>query len=92
MERLLGMQMDHNFLVRAKAQSVFRACVEQLEMYKDTTMFQSTVKNVIDAAMGPWMTSLKQSLAIDVLTLSGDIFDAALKLKHATFKVLSWLC
>jgi hypothetical protein len=85
--RLLEMQMDASFLVRAKAQSVFRACVEQLEMYKDTSVYHTTVRDVIDTAMAPWVASLRGSLAIDMTTLSGETFDEALKLKYASYKV-----
>ena len=86
-ERLLVMQGDERFLVRAKAQSVFRACVEQMEMYKDTSAYQATVRAFMDSAMGPWMESLNQSLGINITTLSGDDFNAAVKLKYATYKV-----
>jgi hypothetical protein len=87
MERLLQMQSDLSFRVRAKAQSVFRACVEQLEMYKDTSAYQHTVRTCIGAAMGPWIASLNSSLGVLVTGLSGGEFDAALKLKYASYKV-----
>jgi hypothetical protein len=87
-DRLLAMQYDPSLLVRAKAQSVFRSCMEQMEMYKDTTTYQATVRSYIETAMGPWITALNQNLAIDVTTLSGDDYDAAVKLIYATFKVL----
>ena len=86
-ERLLAMQGDSNFLVRAKAQSVFRACIEQMEMYKDTSAYQATVRAFIDSAMGPWMQSLNQNLAVDSTTLSKEEFDTAVKLKYSTYKV-----
>jgi hypothetical protein len=86
-ERLLAMQEHPSLLVRAKAQSVFRACIEQMEMYKDTSAYQATVKSFVDVTIGPWMTSLNHSLAVNVTTLSGDDFVAAVKLKHATYKV-----
>lgn len=86
-ERLRVMQSDPSLLVRAKAQSVFRACMEQMEMYKDTSAYQKTVRTYIDGALGPWIEALKQSLMIDVTGLRGDEFDAAVKLKYATYKV-----
>lgn len=62
--------------------------MEQMEMYKDTTAYQATVRSYIETAMGPWVTALNQNLAVDITTLSGDDYDAAVKLAHATFKVL----
>lgn len=87
MERLLQMQSDQSFRVCAKAQSVFRACVEQLEMYKDTSAYRHIVRTCIEAAMGPWVASLNTSLGVSVTGLSGEQFDAALKLKYASYKV-----
>jgi hypothetical protein len=83
------MQSDPSFLVRAKAQSVFRACMEQMEMYKDTSAYQKTVRTYVENALGPWIQALQQSLTIDVRHLAGDDFDAAVKLTHATYKVIS---
>src|SRR5947207_15004179 len=88
MQRLLSMQSDSSFLVRAKAQSVFRACVEQMEMYKYTTVFQGTVRSFIESAMEPWMTALNGNLGVDIRTFSGDEFNAVIKLKYATYKVV----
>src|SRR5947207_12433106 len=88
MQRLLSMQSDSSFLVRAKAQSVFRACVEQMEMYKYTTVFQGTVRSFIESAMEPWMTALNDNLGVDITTFSGDEFNAVIKLKYATYKVV----
>ena len=87
MQRLLSMQSDSSFLVRAKAQSVFRACVEQMEMYKDTEMYQDAVRSFIESAMGPWMDRLNQNLNVDVASLAGDEFNNAVKLKYGTHKV-----
>ena len=81
------MQSDSSFFVRAKAQSVFRACIEQMEMYKDTGAYQATVRTFIESAMGLWMTSLKDNLASNVKMLSDEDFNAAIKLNYSTFKV-----
>ena len=91
-ERLRVMQKDPSLLVRAKAQSVFRACMEQMEMYKDTSAYQKTVRAYIDGSLGPWIEALKQSLMIDVTGLRGDEFDAAVKLEYATYKVALSRC
>jgi len=91
MERLLAMQNDSSMLVRAKAQSVFRACVEQIEMYKDTTAYTNAVRTIVDAAMGPWLVSLNQSLGTDVAALSGQKYSDAVKLIRSTHKVRSHL-
>ena len=88
MERLLAMQNDSSMLVRAKAQSVFRACVEQMEMYKDTGAYTNAVQTVVDAAMGPWLVSLNRSLGTDVSALSGQEYTDAVKLVRSTHKVL----
>jgi hypothetical protein len=88
-QRLLAMQTESSFLVRAKAQSVFRACVEQMEMYKDTSGFQGTVRSFIETAMEPWIGALNQNLAVDITAFSGDEFNAIIKLKYATYKVIS---
>jgi importin-9 len=90
-ERLLAMQSDDSLLVRAKAQSVFRACVEQMEMYKDTSAYQATVEAYIDSVMGPWVTSLLQGVGVDLMSLSGENYDGAIKLTHAIYKVFSQL-
>ena len=76
-------------LVRAKAQSVFRACVEQMEMYKDTSAYTNAVRTVVDAAMAPWLVSLNQSLGTDVAALSGQQYSDAVKLIRSTHKVSS---
>jgi hypothetical protein len=89
MERLLSMQNDPSMRVRAKAQSVFRACVEQMEMYKDTSAYQGAVRTVVEAAMGPWLASLNQSFAMDVTALSGNEYTDAVKLIRSSYKVLS---
>jgi len=87
MEHLLVMQSDKSLLVRAKAQSVFRACIEQMEMYKDTKAYQDVVRRYIDDEMGPWVAALLQNLSLDVTSLSGHDYDAAMKLNHANYKV-----
>jgi hypothetical protein len=86
-ERLLSMQSDAGLLVRAKALSVFRACMEQMEMYKDTSAYRENVKRFIDGAMGPWVAALNKNLGVDITTVSDEDYNAAVKLTHATYKV-----
>ena len=81
------MQSNPSLLIRAKAQSVFRACIEQMEMYKDTTAYGETVHTYIKSVVGPWMTSLNECLGVDITSLPGDDYDGAVKLKYATYKV-----
>ena len=81
------MQEEGGLRVRAKALSVFRACMEQMEMYKDTSAYRANVKRFVDGAMGPWVTALNTDLTIDITTLSDDDYNAAIKLTHATYKV-----
>ena len=81
------MQSDAGLLVRAKALSVFRACMEQMEMYKDTSAYRENVKRFIDGAMGPWVAALNKNLGVDITTVSDEDYNAAVKLTHATYKV-----
>ena len=85
--RLLAMQQDTNPLIRAKAQSVFRACIEQLEMYKDTTVYRDTVRQFIESALPAWADALNTNLQLDLTIMGGEDIQAALKLKFATYKV-----
>lgn len=81
------MQEEGGLLVRAKALSVFRACMEQMEMYKDTSAYRENVKRFVDGAMGPWVAALNRDLAVDITTLSDEHYNTAVKLTHATYKV-----
>src|SRR5277367_3728832 len=81
------MQEDAGLLVRAKALSVFRACMEQMEMYKDTSAYRENVKRFIDGAMGPWVAALNKNLGVDITTVSEEDYNAVVKLTHATYKV-----
>lgn len=68
---------------------MFRSCMEQMEMYKDTSAYRENVKRFIDGAMGPRVAALNKNLAVDIATLSVKDYNAAVKLTHATYKV--WL-
>jgi len=68
---------------------VFRSCMEQMEMYKDTSAYRENVKRFIDGAMGPRVAALNKNLAVDIATLSVKDYNAAVKFTHATYKV--WL-
>ena len=81
------MQDDGHLLVREKALSVLRACMEQMEMYKDTSAYRESVKRFIDGAMRPWVAALNKNLAVDITTLSDQDYNDAVKLTHATYKV-----
>jgi len=81
------MQAEAGLLVRAKALSVFRACMEQMEMYKDTNVYRGNVKRFVDGAMGPWVAALNGNLSIDITTLSDEDYNATVKLTHAAYKV-----
>jgi hypothetical protein len=87
--RLLTMQTNPSPLIRAKAQSVFRACVEQLEMYKDTSAYQAATRILVEEIMGPWLEALNRHLGTDVTGLSGDEYRHAIKLIGSTYKVPS---
>jgi hypothetical protein len=86
--RLLAMQNNPSLLIRAKAQSVFRACVEQLEMYKDTSTYQAATRSLVEEIMGSWVKVLNHHLGTDVTGLSGDDYRHATKLVASTYKVL----
>ena len=83
------MQSNPSLLVRAKAQSVFRACIEQMEMYKEMSAYRDTVTAYIKSVMGPWVTSFNESLGLDITKLSGDDYNGAVKLQYAIYKVMS---
>jgi hypothetical protein len=87
LEKLLGMQNDQSFLVREKALSVFRACVEQMEMYKDTSKYHVIVREYLERHLPAWITSFETNLSLNVTTFSGEIFDASVKLTYAIYKV-----
>jgi hypothetical protein len=85
-ERLLQMQSHPSFSVRAKALSVFRACIEQMEMYKDTNTYRQTVYSFIESIVDPWIHALDGNLRINV-----DHFDeTVVRLTHATYKVIKF--
>jgi hypothetical protein len=86
MHRLLTMQSGPP-LLRSKALSVFRACIEQMEMYKDTSAYKDAVRSYVDSSLQPWIEALNRNLAVDITTAVGDEYDAVVKLTYATYKV-----
>ena len=83
------MQSHSSYLLRAKALSVFRACMEQMEMYKDTSAYQGIVKEYIQRHLTPWILALQTNISVD-LTSTDDCTDIV-KLVHACYKVLSYI-
>jgi hypothetical protein len=86
-EKLLEMQNDQSFLVRAKALSVFRACMEQMEMYKDTTAYQKIVREYVEGHIPAWINSFERNLGLNVTAFDGEAFDVSVKSIHAIYKV-----
>ncbi len=74
-------------LIRSKALSVFRACIEQMEMYKDTTAYKDTVRSYINSSLQPWIEALNANLGLDLSSLSGEEYGAGVKLTYASYKV-----
>jgi len=75
--------------LRSKALSVFRACIEQMEMYKDTSAYKDAVRSYIDSSLQPWIEALDRNLAEDLTSLKEEEYDAGVKLTYATYKVRS---
>jgi hypothetical protein len=84
LSRLLDMQSDHSFLVRAKALSVYRACIEQMEMYKDIKAHRTDIFSYVDSALGPWVLAINQNLSAGENGVSED----TVKLANACRKVV----
>jgi hypothetical protein len=88
MERLLKMQSSPSFRLRAKALSVFRACIEQMEMYSNMDTYVEIETAFIESGVDRWIVALDLNLQ----NRPNHFDELAVRLTHATCKVIRMKC